>query len=97
MNTQRFNNKIRNNSKANYQFMGFTHLLSAICDNFHNREESLRMIEIGSYMGESTMMFASSGLFEQIDVIEPHRGNEAFNNENKINWSEVKKEFKLNL
>ena len=43
------------------------------------------------------MMFASSGLFEQIDVIEPHRGNEAFNNENKINWSEVKKEFKLNL
>ena len=39
--------------------MGFTHLLSAICDNFDKRKESLRMIEIGSYMGESTMMFAS--------------------------------------
>ena len=97
MNTQRFNNKSRNNSKANYQFMGFTHLLSAICDNFDNREESLRMIEIGSYMGESTMMFASSGLFTQIDVIEPHKGDEAFNDENEIDWSEVRKEFEINL
>ena len=27
-------------------------------DNLHEREGELKMIEIGSYMGESTMLFA---------------------------------------
>ena len=65
--TQRFSSKYKGwESKANNQFMGFTHLLSAICDNLHERKEDLRMIEIGSYMGESTMLFSSTGLFKEI-------------------------------
>ena len=41
--------------------------------------ENLKMIEIGSYMGESTMMFASSNIFTEIHCIEPFSGYEEFN------------------
>ena len=96
--TQRFKSKFTAwNSKANGQFMGLTHLLSAISDNLHEREGELKMIEIGSYMGESTMMFASTGLFDEIHVIEPHTGEEEFNEENDYTWDFIKKEFKTNL
>ena len=96
--TQRFKSKFTAwNSKANGQFMGLTHLLSAISDNLHEREGELKMIEIGSYMGESTMMFASTGLFDEIHEIEPHTGEEEFNEENDYTWDFIKKEFKTNL
>tara|TARA_B100000287_G_C20626358_1_gene777985 strand:+ start:401 stop:973 length:573 start_codon:yes stop_codon:yes gene_type:complete len=96
--TQRFGSKYRGwESKANNQFMGFTHLLSAVCDNLHERKEDLNMIEIGSYMGESTMLFASTGLFNEIHVIEPHKGSEDFNDEHGYDWDFIKKEFETNL
>ena len=37
------------------------------------------MIEIGSYLSESTMMFASSNIFTEIHCIEPFSGYEEFN------------------
>ena len=54
------------------------------------------MIEIGSYMGESTMMFASSNIFTEIHCIEPFSGYEEFNDMFAINWDIVYDEFKTN-
>ncbi len=98
MNTQRFNSVLRYwNSKANYQFMGFTHLLSILVDNSHELDYDLKMIEIGSYMGESTFLFGSCGLFSEIHTIDPHEGEEEFNDMFEYDWDLVKKEFKINI
>ena len=57
------------------------------------------MIEIGAYTGESTQIFASTGIFSEINVIEPFKFNESFNNTNIENiqkWIKVEEEFKNN-
>lgn len=56
----------------------------------------LRMLEIGSYMGESTAMFASSMLFDEIHCIDPFVGKEKFNDNHFYDWEKVYEEFKLN-
>ena len=98
MNTQRFKSTIRPwNSKANNNFMGFTHLLSILVDNFHELDYDLKMIEIGSYMGESTFLFGCCGLFSEIHTIDPQEGKEEFNDKFGYDWNLVKKEFKINI
>ena len=51
--------------------------------------EDNKMIEIGSYMGESTHIFGSCGLFTEINCIEPFEGTENFNEENNHTWEAV--------
>ena len=60
MRTQRFNTPIEwNKNDVNITILGLFELILNLPRNKHQR-----MIEIGSYMGESTMLFASSiGLF----------------------------------
>ena len=54
------------------------------------------MLEIGSYMGESTMMFGSSQLFYEIHCIDPFEGYEKFNLISNYNWNFVEEQFKIN-
>ena len=58
--------------------------------------EDNKMIEIGSYMGESTQIFGSCGLFTEINCIEPFEGTENFNEENNHTWEEVWEEYDIN-
>ena len=53
-------------------------------------------IFFGSYKGESTFMFASLGIFEEIHCIDPHAGNEEFNLVSNETWGNVQEEFKIN-
>ena len=58
--------------------------------------EDNKMIEIGSYMGESTHIFGSCGLFTEINCIEPFSGTENFNDKNNHTWEEVWEEYDIN-
>lgn len=55
-----------NPRKANHHWIGLCHLI------FKLQITQGRMIEIGTYAGESTAMFASSGRFISIDTIDPY-------------------------
>ena len=73
MNTQRFYPPSEwKRTKHNANFIGLIRLINELSifvegGNIEvNFSEEPTMIEIGSYMGESTMMFASSGIFKKI-------------------------------
>ena len=84
------------NSSANYLFLGFCDMLSYINSYFKGIND-LRMIEIGSFMGESSSLFASSGMFKEIHCIEPFSGNtDAFDTLPIDTWKDVKEEFDMN-
>ena len=73
----------------NHHWMGLCHLIS--CLNIQHG----KMIEIGSYAGESTAMFASSGKFISIDTIDPYywSGSHEVEMEYKVNtrhWDYIK-------
>lgn len=76
--TQRFNSPAdwRVGSKVNYPFLGLIQLCSYLPDIL---EPQSTMIEIGSYMGESTLLFASTGLFSKVYAIDPFEIGEQFN------------------
>ena len=82
--TQRFNPEWYQNS-YNYQFMGMLEMIATIANLPYQQggqmrdHEQLKMIEIGCYMGESTALFAMSGMFKEIHAIDPHDGDEEFN------------------
>lgn len=99
MKTQRFNipRDWTNPTIYNFSYKGINDLLGELINIFSDKEPTPRvMIEIGSYMGESTMMFASSGIFETIHSIEPHKGTEKFNKDYGYNWEDIEKEYKIN-
>ena len=79
--------------QPNSHFYGFIDLLTYLRSCLPTNS---RMIEIGSYMGESTMLFCSTYLFSEVNVIEPHSGNEEFKHIAGITWEDVIKEFKHN-
>lgn len=93
----RFNPKPEwnNNDKLNRYFFG---LLKMLFDLFILLRDvkNPKMLEIGSYKGESTFMFASSGIFKEIHCIDPYKGKEEAKGIFKENWDEIKKEFTLN-
>ena len=74
--TQRFNGPNEwNLGKANHLFLGLSELIIDLQTLLiHNKFKGSEMIEIGSYMGESTMLFGSSQLFNKIYAIDPHIG-----------------------
>lgn len=68
--TQRFNtpSSWRSRTSGNLAFLGFLEFITTLSDLVDTES---KMIEIGSYMGESTLIFSSTGLFTQIFAIDP--------------------------
>ena len=102
-NSLRFNPKPEwnNNNNQNRFFFGLVNLLYDVSRvlrlaKSNTKIENPKMLEIGSYKGESTMIFASSGIFKEIHCIDPYKGNEESNIIFKENWDDVKKEFIFN-
>lgn len=99
--TQRFNPEWYQNS-YNYQFMGMLEMIATIANLPYQQggqmrdHEQLKMIEIGCYMGESTALFAMSGMFKEIHAIDPHDGDEEFNFWHAHGWDKIAEEFKIN-
>ena len=58
--------------------------------------QEAKMLEIGSYMGESTALFGMANLFEQIHCIEPFSGGEEFSDQHDYDWEYVENQFLLN-
>ena len=56
-----------------------------------------KAIEIGSWKGEAAHMFMSSGIFDELHIIEPHSGHEAANEIFNETWESVKQDFKTNM
>lgn len=87
-------------SDVNNQWFGLNDLIRDIHHRFGSKYGTplpkLRMLEIGSYMGESTAMFASSMIFSEIHCIDPFTGEEEFNDSHSYDWKKVYEEFKLN-
>jgi hypothetical protein len=80
---------------GNRYFLGITDLLYDLYETLHN-QSNLKMLEIGSYQGESAFLFASLGIFTEIHCIDPFEGVEKSNDVFTENWTNVKNEFKLN-
>ena len=96
MKTLRFNPHSEwNNSKSNRYVKGLSKFCEYVSSELE-RTQPLKMCEIGSYMGESTFLFASQLIFDEIHCIEPFEGIEEFNDISKQDWSDVEKEFKMN-
>lgn len=97
--THRFNLNWNNNT-FNKQFFGLSKLIQFLYNNYLSENKEYKMIEIGSYMGESTMMFASSNVFKEIYTIEPFKNVdgkiEGFNQKNDYNWDTIYNEFQTN-
>lgn len=81
---------------CNIQLIGFNDLLRYLAVNYKNRDD-LKMIEIGSHMGESTGLFAATQVFDEIHAIDPHNGVEEFNDISGWTWEEVQQEFFNNI
>lgn len=85
----------RDKNNYNYYFFGLVEL----CKHLHIKFKDqlpLNMLEIGSYKGESTSIFAASGIFKKITCIDPHLGEEKALEIFDDNWGKVKKEFWTN-
>lgn len=83
---------------GNRYFIGLYEMCKYIAYT-HQGRENMKLLEIGSYMGESTFIFASHMIFDEIHCIEPFDkdGNiELFNEMSDRTWDEVKREFWTN-
>jgi len=96
-NSLRFNPKPEWNlmTSGNRYYIGLNLLIIDVLNTLSSKT-NLKMLEIGSYKGESTFMFASSGIFDEIHCIDPHQGNEEANGIFEDSWEEIQEEFKLN-
>jgi hypothetical protein len=79
----------------NWFFLGFNQMLVDLSKEFMG-VSNLKMLEIGSYQGESTFLFASLGIFDEIHCIDPFTGYEEANDLFGNDWNKVKHEFDLN-
>lgn len=79
----------------NWYYLGLNQMLHEISQELLDIP-NLKMLEIGSYMGESTSMFAASGIFDEIHCIEPFHGYEEANDILNKEWHDVYEEFKIN-
>lgn len=96
MSSLRFNPpKDWGNNISNDYYLGLSQLIIEVANTL-NKSGNLKMLEIGSYKGESTSMFASSGIFKEIHCIEPFSGNEEANLIFNEDWKTVISEFNTN-
>ena len=97
MSSLRFNSKPEwNNMWGNRYFMGITNLLFNLYETLKN-QPNLKMLEIGSYKGESTLLFGSLGIFKEIHCIDPFSGHEEANGIFNDSWDNVYTEFSTNI
>ena len=96
-NTLRYNppSEWNKDNNYNYQYFGLIRLCEHLVSYFVERK-NITMLEIGSYKGESTSIFASTGLFSKITCLEPFEGNEEALDLLDDDWIRVKKEFWTN-
>ncbi len=82
----------------NKYFVGFIHMLNDLWGDWNTYADKKKwnMIEIGSYMGESILLFNSIGIFNEIHSIEPFEGHEQHMVDYGYDWDFVKEEFKTN-
>jgi hypothetical protein len=86
-----------NKTRSNRYFFGLNNLILQISERFSfPYRENTKMIEIGCYSGESTLLFASSMAFDHIYCIDPFDGFEMMNDISGKDWSEIKEEFDFN-
>lgn len=78
----------------NCLYFGLVHSVQWIYD--YLKKGDLNLLEIGSYKGESTSIFASSGLFKEITCIDPLDGNEEALEMLNDDWKTVKTQFYTN-
>lgn len=101
MDTQRFNLGYAR-EHPNAMFFGLFDLIRVIYEKKveeskpHWPPPKIKMLEIGSHMGESIMMFASSNIFSEVHCIEPFEGYEKFNDVNNYDWNFIQEQFKIN-
>lgn len=97
MSSLRFNPpKKWNNQNRNSLYLGLSQLIIDVVNTL-GEKSNLKMLEIGSYNGESTSMFASCGIFKEIHCIEPFSGNEQANEIFERNWDDVVDDFYNNI
>lgn len=99
--TQRFNSNPEwgiPGLSINNQLQGLSELAWYVANKVARefKDEERWMLEIGSYMGESTQVFAYTGAFDHILAIDPHDGHEEFNDIFGYDWETVKREFNIN-
>ena len=99
--TQRFNppkDWLADHLDYNQYFIGFSQMLSFIALHFKvtKTPRPRTMIEIGSFMGEPTQMFAASGIFDTIHTMDPFEGYEKFAVDHDLTWDQIKNEYKQN-
>lgn len=89
---------------VNQYYMGLNQLLIYVWEKYKepSREQLWKGLEIGAYMGESTHMFLSSGLFRGgftvIDPWEgPHKGLQSKGDIEQFSWDKIKKDFENNV
>lgn len=80
---------------VNLQFMGLYEMVAFVYDHFRGNP-NLRMLEIGAYMGDSTFIWAASGIFKDIYTIDPHCGEEEANDILGVDWKDVKRNYNTN-
>ena len=85
----------RNKNQFNILFFGLVELCKHLHVKFKDKLP-LNMLEIGSYKGESTSIFAASGIFNKITCLDPHFGEEKALEIFGEDWTKVKKEFWTN-
>ena len=88
------------NPKVNHQYLGLTQLISYYYEN-RPKKTKYYGIEIGSFMGESTQMFLSSGLWTAgFYAVDPWAGPEeeykTNPEDNRMSWKDVRDEFNYN-
>lgn len=98
--TQRFNIDWKN-GEPNPYFFGLVDVVRKVYQHNYELKDSwpppkLKMLEIGSYMGESTFIFGVSDVFLEIHCIDPFEGHEKFNLDNNYDWNFVEEQFKIN-
>lgn len=95
-NTLRFNPpESWGHQNCNPHFLGINQLAGHVAYLLEGKE-CKRMLEIGSYMGESTLIFCSYNTFEEVHCIDPFEGKEEANDMLNVDWKQVKKEFWTN-
>jgi len=78
------------NSCINRYWRGLNVLAQIVGEEFTiDKVFNPKMIEIGSYMGESTLVFGSMINWEEINCIDPLEGEEIMNDISKLNWTQV--------
>ena len=90
--TQRFNISWLK-EEPNSSFFGIFDLLKKL---ENHTKEKMKMLEVCSYMGESTMLFSSYNMFSEIHCVDPFEGYENYNEWHRYEWEFIENEFKQN-